>query len=235
MDIMHLDRSLLLAINGFADHSYLFDKSVVLLLDMDFLKGGFFFVFLWWLWFSDSEDPLQQRIGVIRIAMGVFMALVVARAMQVLLPGRVRPIHEATLPLVIPYTGSRDTIEHWSSFPSDHAVVFFALGTAIWLRYRWLGFFAFAWVTIFACLPRVYAGLHYPSDILGGAIIGIIMMCLADRAPLPRMARAPIDWVLSWERRQPRIFYCTAVLVTFELMMMFNDVRIIGRAVAKVL
>jgi undecaprenyl-diphosphatase len=235
MDITQLDRSLLLAINGFARHSDLLDKTVVQLLYDDFLKGGFFFVFIWWLWFRDSENGLQDRIAVFRIAVGLFMALVVARAMQVLLPGRVRPIHEATLHLAIPFTGTQDTLEHWSSFPSDHAVVFFAMATAIWVRYRWLGFLAFAWVAIFACLPRVYVGFHYPSDILAGAVLGIIMMLFAERAPLPSIATAVINRVFLWERRRPQIFYCTAVIVTFELMVLCNDFRLIGRAIAQAL
>jgi undecaprenyl-diphosphatase len=235
MDVTHLDRSLLLAINGFAHHSSLLDKAVVQLLDMEFLQGGFFFVFLWWLWFRDSEDPQQDRVAVVRIATGVFMAVVVARALQVLLPGRLRPIHEPTLQLVIPFTGSPNVLEHWSSFPSDHAVVFFAMATAIWLRYRWLGFFAAGWLTLFACLPRIYVGFHYPSDVVAGAIIGIIVMLLIERAPLPGAATTAIDRLLLWERRRPQIFYCAAVMVTFELMMMCSDLRIIGRAVAQVL
>ena len=235
MDVMHLDRSLLLAVNGFAQRSYLFDKSVVQLLDMDFLKGGFFFVFLWWLWFRESADAPENRIAVLRIGAGMFLAVVLARAMQLLLPGRVRPMHDATIHLVAPLVPVPEGLEHWSSFPSDHAVVFFALATAIWLYHRWLGLVAAAWLTIFACLPRVFVGYHYPSDILAGALVGVITMQLAMRLPLPRLASALIDRVFSWERRRPQLFYCAAVIITFELMMMCEDLRIVGRAVAQAL
>lgn len=235
MDLTHLDRSLLLAVNGLAHRSLLLDKTAVVLLDMDFLKGGFFFVFLWWLWFDESENRLQNRLTVLRIASGVFVALVVARAMQILLPERVRPIHETTIHLVAPLAPVPAGLEHWSSFPSDHAVVFFAVATAIWLCNRWLGLFAAAWVTIFACLPRVFVGYHYPSDVVAGAVVGVITMQVAARMPLPRIAPAVIDRVFSWERRRPQLFYCAAVVITFELMMLFNDLRIVGRAVAQVL
>lgn len=235
MDITQLDRSLLIAINGFAHHSYLLDKTAVELLYADFWKGGFFFVFLWWLWFKDSEDPLQDRMVVVRIGTGLFMAMVIARAMQSLLPGRVRPIHEATLHLAIPFTGTQDVLEHWSSFPSDHAVVFFAMATAIWVRYRSLGFIAFIWVTLFACLPRVYVGFHYPSDVVAGAVVGIIVMLLVERAAVPGVAMAAINRLFLWERQRPRVFYCTAVIVTFELIGMCNDLRMIGRAIAQAL
>jgi undecaprenyl-diphosphatase len=235
MDFTHLDRLLLLAVNGLAHRSLLLDKTAVVLLDMDFLKGGFFFVFLWWLWFRESGNSLENRVAVLRIAAGVFLALVIARAMQILLPGRVRPIHETTIHLVAPLVPVPAGLDHWSSFPSDHAVVFFAIATAIWLYNRWLGLFAAAWVTIFACLPRVFVGYHYPSDVLAGAIVGIITMQVAARMPLPGMAALVIDRVFAWERRRPQLFYCAAVIITFELMMLFNDVRIVGRAVAQAL
>ena len=58
------------------------------------------------------------------------------------------------------------------SFPSGHAAFFFALAAGVFIFYRWWGvlFFAFA-VSISA--GRVIVGIHWPSDILAGAIIGI--------------------------------------------------------------
>lgn len=60
------------------------------------------------------------------------------------------------------------------SFPSGHATFFFAFATAIYFyNKKWgIGFFiAAAVVTV----SRVMAGVHYPSDIIGGAIIGVLV------------------------------------------------------------
>lgn len=61
------------------------------------------------------------------------------------------------------------------SFPSGHATFFFALAMAIMFATRWrtwgLLFFLGA---ILMGLARVVAGVHWPLDILGGAIIGIL-------------------------------------------------------------
>lgn len=58
------------------------------------------------------------------------------------------------------------------SFPSGHATFFFALATAVYLyRKQWGSWFLGA-ATIIA-VSRVIAGVHYPSDILGGVVIGI--------------------------------------------------------------
>jgi undecaprenyl-diphosphatase len=57
------------------------------------------------------------------------------------------------------------------SFPSNHAVNNFAAATFFYFlfpKYKWPLFITAALIAI----SRVYLGLHYPSDILGGAIIG---------------------------------------------------------------
>ena len=58
------------------------------------------------------------------------------------------------------------------SFPSGHAAFFFALGTALYFYdKRWgIGFLCAAALISFS---RVAAGVHYPTDILGGAAIGV--------------------------------------------------------------
>lgn len=64
-----------------------------------------------------------------------------------------------------------------ASFPSGHAAFFFALATAIMLAptliHKWWGFVFFI-MAILIGISRVMTGLHWPIDILGGAIIGIL-------------------------------------------------------------
>jgi len=67
-------------------------------------------------------------------------------------------------------------IEHAAdaSFPSGHATIFFTIATLIFLclSRRW-GVWAYGVATLIG-LARVYAGLHYPLDIIGGAAIGVV-------------------------------------------------------------
>ena len=60
------------------------------------------------------------------------------------------------------------------SFPSNHALNNFAAATFLYKLYpkfKW----AFFSTAILVSLSRVYLGVHYPSDILGGAIIGALL------------------------------------------------------------
>jgi undecaprenyl-diphosphatase len=58
-----------------------------------------------------------------------------------------------------------------ASFPSDHATASFVLATSIWLFRKKDGW---VWLVLAAliAISRVWTGVHYPSDILGGALLG---------------------------------------------------------------
>lgn len=60
-------------------------------------------------------------------------------------------------------------------FPSCHAANAFGLAFFLFFlfRKRWLTFFMMAWALLM-CYSRVYLGVHYPGDLLVGAIVGAI-------------------------------------------------------------
>jgi len=60
------------------------------------------------------------------------------------------------------------------SFPSGHANASFASAMALALAFPRKGAWAFVPAALIA-LSRIYVGVHYPSDIVCGAIIGVVM------------------------------------------------------------
>ncbi len=61
-----------------------------------------------------------------------------------------------------------------TSFPSNHVLLSTALSTIVFAYYRKYGSALFVLSGIIA-LGRVYLGVHYPSDVLGGVIIGAVI------------------------------------------------------------
>jgi undecaprenyl-diphosphatase len=64
-----------------------------------------------------------------------------------------------------------------NSFPSGHAAFYFALATTLYFANKKWGL----WFLLFAFLmgvARVAAGVHWPLDIVGGALIGIFSATL---------------------------------------------------------
>ncbi|MFZ1081260.1 MAG: phosphatase PAP2 family protein [Candidatus Kryptoniota bacterium] len=70
------------------------------------------------------------------------------------------------------HTMHLDTADEYS-MPSGHATAAFAIATALTLRYPkpYVYIPAYAWAA-FVGYGRIYMGLHYPSDVLAGAILG---------------------------------------------------------------
>ncbi len=64
--------------------------------------------------------------------------------------------------------------ESFQSFPSGHTIFFFALATSLFMFNKKLGWWFFAAAFVMG-VARVMAGIHWPTDILGGAILGILV------------------------------------------------------------
>jgi undecaprenyl-diphosphatase len=119
----------------------------------------------------------------------------------------------------------------WSSFPSDHAVLFFALATAIWLWSRAWGAVAFLWA-LMVCMPRIYMGFHYPSDIIFGALLGVATMLAVQSVPVPSGTFAAIR---RCEAGHPAAFYTLAFVLSYQISTLFYDVRQLGSGALVVL
>ncbi len=71
--------------------------------------------------------------------------------------------------------GMRQLIpESGYSFPSDHATVFFAISAVAYCFNKKFGV-GFAVLSLIIGLARVAAGVHWPYDIFGGALLGALI------------------------------------------------------------
>jgi len=70
--------------------------------------------------------------------------------------------------------------EPTGSFPSGHAAFYFAISTIVFLFNKKAGTF-FLIASFLISIARVFSGIHWPSDILTGALIGIFSAWLITK------------------------------------------------------
>jgi membrane-associated phospholipid phosphatase len=219
MFLLQFDRDVCALINRAARHWHWLDQAVVVISESDLIKGGVVLAVFWAMWFryAAARERLLAGLG------GSLVALFIARVLAYVLPIRQRPLLEPSIHFVPPFgLADQSNWTNWSSFPSDHAALFFAIVAGIWLANRRAGIFALLYAALAICLPRIYVGIHYPTDVLAGALIGIGAVALLQR------------WRALWAKpllraleRYPGWGYALFFLLTFQIATLFWDVRII--------
>ena len=125
----------------------------------------------------------NRRHALLVLAMLVLTVLVADQISSGLikhLVERLRPTHDPSLEsMVHVINGYRGGMY---GFVSSHAANFFAVATLLSLvmRHRWVTLSLFTWAVL-QCYSRMYLGVHYPGDILGGIIVGMLVGWLVWR------------------------------------------------------
>lgn len=121
-------------------------------------------------WFA---KPLLTAAGV-QTLLAHGLAALVANILKHLL-GRPRPkfVHSGEWQFTPSWASGLD------SFPSGHTTATFAVATVLARRFPFLGPLCFA-VAAFVGLSRVLRGSHFPTDVFGGAVMGMLSGSLAS-------------------------------------------------------
>jgi undecaprenyl-diphosphatase len=220
------DVTLIALLNELAQRSLAFDSFVVFISGNGLLKGGILTMLIWWAWFSpgDTQERIRNREAVLATLFACFVAVFIAALLQGALPFRLRPLNRPELGFKLPYTMNAHAFAQWgSSFPSGHATLFFSMAAGLYSISRFVGTVSLLYVLVIICIPRIYTGLHFPTDIIGGAVLGIgtAYLVISNTALKRRMHST----ALPWEQRSPATFYPCFFILTYLIITGFDDVR----------
>jgi len=232
--VVDFDRWLATAINGLPGRSPAFDTLVLALAGNHLVKGGIVMSFVWAAWFCRCapREVVLRRKKIVATLAAAAVALFVSAVVQHLVPMRPRPVHDPTLFLRAPVGLPSDVMTNWSSFPSDHATLFFSLATGLLFVSRPLGLAACTYVTFVIALPRVYVGWHYPSDVVAGAAIGVLLVWFAQSAAVRDRLATP---VLAWARRHPQTFHAAFFVLSYQVATLMEDSRSLANVALRLL
>ncbi len=163
--IAEVDKKIVSGLNSF------FARYSTSLLDKIFAEYLIYFlplilVVLWF--FSQQAKKVALRGFFAALVAWPIMANIIGRLID-----RARPFENA---------GVRELIFHRPtySFTSDHAAAIFAISFSFWLSgYKKLSLTVFIMGVIISFF-RVAGGIHYPTDVLGGIVIGLVAAYLID-------------------------------------------------------
>lgn len=124
------------------------------------------YIFFWFI--------LLFKGGKHRVIIAIFILLMITFSDQLssvhlkIWLGRIRPCN------VLPDVHLLVSCTNSYSFPSSHAVNNFAAAIFVSYFYKNLKWPLFS-IAFIVSLSRIFVGVHYPSDIIGGAILGLII------------------------------------------------------------
>jgi undecaprenyl-diphosphatase len=143
---------------------------------MKVLTGKLFWIplYAFLLYFLVRHFGKQSWVLLLGIVLTIVVADQVCSSLLKPLVARLRPTHEPTLAgmvhIVAGYRGGT------YGFASSHAANTIGIATFFYLvfgrTHKWI-LLLFAWAAL-VCYTRIYLGVHYPGDILGGAIVGTL-------------------------------------------------------------
>jgi undecaprenyl-diphosphatase len=172
--LIELDTQLFLFLNGL--HSPFWDTLMWVISDKEF----------WYPFYGILILAMVWRYKWNAVAILIFIALLITLSDQISVKGfkevfeRLRPSHNPEIKHLIHtvkgYRGGQ------FGFVSSHAANTFAMAffTSRLFRNRYYSWFFFIWAAVVS-YSRIYLGVHYPLDIIGGALLGVLLGFLIFR------------------------------------------------------
>lgn len=146
--------------------------------------NGYLWLFLCLCLLCHPKTRKAGICGFLSIALGALFTNVMFKP----LVSRTRPY--LVLDYLLPLVTSHDL----NSFPSGHTCAAFAAASGWWrtMPHRWMRITGLVLAVLMAA-SRIYTGVHYPSDVLAGAVIGWLSGIIIQQVVLHYSARRDLQ------------------------------------------
>jgi len=178
-------------------------QNIVFDVSMPVITDRYYFIILILMAWLIIKNKKKALIPIVLTIISVALSDWTANILKHLI-GRIRPCHVLE--------GARTLVGCTNSFsmPSNHAANSFAIILALsYLSGKWVRWTALT-AALLVGLSRVYVGVHYPSDVLVGALIGIAVSILVIKF---------YEWASVRYKSKP---YSTALLISLLGMSLFR-------------
>jgi undecaprenyl-diphosphatase len=172
--MIHADQTVFFWINGLAGHVAWIDD-VIRILSCDLFLPVVTIIALIAVWFSgrNTAGRTRNQYGVMCSLASMGIANLLIFICNAILNDRLRPFEAFPDKVHLIFYQPSDP-----SFPSNAAAASFALATGIWVYNRKLGYLLSIPALIIS-FGRIYMGVHYPLDIIGGFAVAIVATGIA--------------------------------------------------------
>jgi undecaprenyl-diphosphatase len=180
-----------------------------------------------------TEGSRERLLSIRRRVLGGFgaagAALLIARVTQNLWENH-RPINDPALSGLFQASFQGLLGDDLHAFPSDHAALLVPLVWTLGCLQPWLGAATGAHLACMLC-ARAYVGLHYPTDILVGAMIGASTVYM-ERL-WPKAADQGLVLIEGARARWPVPTAACLFLIAYCYASMFESIRELANAVLR--
>ncbi|MDD3646721.1 MAG: phosphatase PAP2 family protein [Candidatus Gracilibacteria bacterium] len=169
--LQEVNKFLLNYFNSFADN-LIIQKIVFIFADAPIFFLPIFLVG-YWIYYTcknnySEEEKINNKSSLLFIFYGVLLSMIITLVLQqIIVIDRPEEYLKNSANLLLSHVPD-------ASFPSDHATVSFAFLTGLFLAgYKKIGYTFLPFVIVMN-LSRIIAGVHWPFDILVGALVGFL-------------------------------------------------------------
>src|SRR5271157_644768 len=170
------------------------------------IPAAFFYVF----WAKQDEQQAFRRRWLLNVLVAFTFAVLITLIVRPWIAWPAPLLNPAFQPLYPRYlwgTGSRNC------FPSHSTLAYFTIAAGFWPLNRSVSVGLSALMLAVVSLPRLYVGGHYPIDVLFSCVLGVLVLGVVWRWPIP-------DAISSWLIESPArasLRDCVFFLWVFEL------------------